>query len=197
MKCNYLGLALPGLLLLSALLCSSCVKRIYRQGDFRLYERNYHLSSQELLRTDGVYVLDSIHSNEGSRVVTDHQFYTFFKSGQVNLTLDLQYQIRNSEDYYQAVLTHLQKTQDPKMNTLFEGYFKIDSNLLVIERASVPRNILVYHYAMLKPDGLGIVKTTINGKGKIKEKNFMSNYREAYRFVPIPQLKAISLTPGW
>ncbi|GGH29796.1 hypothetical protein FAZ19_20170 [Sphingobacterium alkalisoli] len=185
------------ILLSSSFVLSSCIKRLYQQSDYRLYEKDFTLSSQSLLRTDGVYVLDSIYSSETSRAGTTHQFFTFFKSGQANLTLDIDNDIHSPEEYEESVRRHLQSTSSSDRKTLFEGYFRIDGNRIVIERASVPRNMLVYQYGRLNPNRLEIVSQTIKGKGRLRDRYFKSNYRAVYKFVPLDENQWNELIPGW
>ncbi|RZM23705.1 MAG: hypothetical protein EOO88_25310 [Pedobacter sp.] len=183
-------------LALFTLFCG-CVERIYKQNDFRLYSKNFRLPDGALLRTDGVYVLDSIYAGGAKRKATEHRFYTFFEGGQVNLTLDMDHLIHTNKDYEESVKRHLQSWQVSPQKTLFEGYFYTEGNRIVIERASVPRNLLVYTYGKLAEDRLEVVKQAINGRGRIQDKYFESDYRETYRFLPLSKTAFTSVRPGW
>ena len=58
----------------------SCSKKMYVKDDYSFYKQNFQLPSDSKLRTDGVYVLDSIWTKDSERKATEHQFYKFFKN---------------------------------------------------------------------------------------------------------------------
>lgn len=161
----------------------SCAKNIYQKDDFPFYDPAFKLAASSELKTNGVYVLDRIWTNENGgayKQPKEHRFYKFYTTGQCNLTLDLSHQIKTNEDYGNAVNKDLLLK-----NTLFEGYYKIENNKVVIQRRVVPRRQFEYLYGYIERDSLIIVKSTIEGKGKFHEKDFSQTYREYYIFLPL------------
>ncbi len=159
----------------------SCTKKLYQKNDYTFYRENFKLDASSDLRTDGVYVLDRIWTDENggtTKLPKEHVFYKFYETGQCNLTLDLSHQIKTNEDYLNVVY----KDFSVKKNTLFEGYYKFESNKIVIQRAVVPRQQFEYKYGYIQKDSLIFVTATIDGKGKFDDKYFTETYKEFYVF---------------
>ena len=79
-------------ILMFLLVFSSCSPKIYQKGDYTFYNKVFNLDNTSLLRTDGVYVLDRIWTDENGGTVKqpqNHLFYKFYKTGQCNLTENL------------------------------------------------------------------------------------------------------------
>lgn len=172
------------ILLLFLGLFFACAKKIYQKNDYPFYDNTFKLDTSSALRTDGVYVLNHIWTDENggtAKPPKEHRFYKFYKTGQCNLTLDLSHQIKTKEDYLNA----LSKDFLIKKNTLFEGYYKLENNKIVIQSIVVPRHQLDYKYGYVKKDSLIIVKSTSEGKGKFEDKYFTQTYKEFYVFVPL------------
>ena len=172
----------------------SCAKKLYQKNDYTFYKENFKLDASSALRTDGVYVLDHTWTDENggtTKLSKEHRFYKFYESGQCNLTLDLSDQIKTNEDYINAV------SEDflVKKNTLFEGYYILENDKIVIQRAVVPRQQFEYKYGYIKKDSIIFVSATIHGKGKFHDKYFTETYKEYYFFRPL-EIKNDS-NPQW
>lgn len=176
----------------------SCSKRTYVKKDYHLFEENFTLASEALLRTDGVYVLESIWSKDtGVRKADEHIFYKFYNTGQANLTVDLDKKIKTGQDYLESVETHVASTNKSGFMTHLEGYYRLQGNKIVIERITVPRDVEVYSYGYVENGKLIIVSETIEGKGKFNDKHFTDNYKATYVFMPLEKSGFQNLKPGW
>ena len=166
----------------------SCTPKIYKKSDYTFYDKTFNLNISSALRTDGIYVLDRIWTDENGETFKEpkeHRFYKFYTTGQCNLTLDLSNEIKTKEDYINVV----NKDFLIERSTLFEGYYKLQDNKIVIQRAVVPRRQFEYRYGYVEENSLIIVKSTINGKGKFDDKYFTNYYKEFYVFVPLDIIK--------
>ncbi len=175
----------------------SCSKKVYVKDDYTLYDKKFQLSQLSNLRTDGVYVLENIWTKESQRKAAEHQFYKFYKDGQVNLTVDLDHEIKSNQDYIQSIKSHISKTNQEDFKTHFEGYYRLDGNKIVLQRVTVPRNLFTYNYGYLEDDKLILVKETIDGKGKFEDKYFTDYYKATYKFIPLDKSQLENLVPGW
>lgn len=172
------------LFILFMLVFSSCAPKIYQKRDYTFYNKAFNLDSSSLLRTDGVYVLNRIWTDENGGTVKqpqNHLFYKFYNTGQCNLTVDLSNEIKTEKEYQNAVNKDLQKQN----NTLFQGYYKISQPKIIIQRKVTPRKLFEYKYGYIEKDTLIIVKSTIEGKGEFDTKYFTGYYKEYYVFVPL------------
>jgi hypothetical protein len=97
-------------------------------------------------------------------------------------------------DYVRAFNREITESAAKKRATLFEGYYKTENDRIVMQRASVPQQLFVYNYGLIKKDTLILVKETIAGKGKIKDQYFTDYYKAYYIFVPTQQNY---IKPNW
>jgi len=165
-------------------LFSSCAQKVYQKEDYTFYDKAFKLDVSSGLRTDGVYVLDHIWTDENggtTKQPKEHRFYKFYKGGQCNLTLEPSGEIKTKEEYISAV----SKDFVSKKSTLFEGYYKLEKNKIVLQSVVVPRRQFEYKYGFVEQDNLIIVKATTEGKGKFEDKYFTHYYKEYYVFVPL------------
>ena len=161
----------------------SCARKIYQKTDYTFYDKSFKLDTLSGLRTDGVYVLDQIWTNQNGgtfKKPKEHRFYKFYVSGQCNLTIDPTHEIKTKSDYVNAV-----SKDSVKKYTLFEGYYKLKSNKVIIQGLVVPRQQFEYKYGFVEKDSLIIVKSTTQGKGQFLDANFTLAYKEYYVFIPL------------
>lgn len=185
-------------IMLLATLFFSCSKKVYVKKDYHLFEENFILSPDALLRTDGVYVLESVWNKDtGERKASEHIFYKFYNGGQVNLTVDLDHKIKTAQDYLESVKAHIAATNKTGFKTHLEGYYHLEGNKIVMERITVPRDVAVYSYGYVENGKLVIVKETIDGRGKLDDKHFTDNYKATYVFMPLEKSGLENLKPGW
>lgn len=175
----------------------SCSKNVYVKHDYPFYQEKFQLPPGVNLRTDGVYVLETIWSENAEKKPTEHIFYTFFETGQSNLTIDINKEINTENEYIESIKNHIEQTKKNDFKTHFEGYYKVDSNKIVIQSVNVPRRLFVYNYGFIEKDKLILVKETIDGKGKFDDKYFTNYYKATYRFIPLDKTKTKNLIPGW
>ncbi|MCD0467207.1 hypothetical protein [Flavobacterium sp. ENC] len=165
-------------------LCASCTPKVYQKNDYTFYDQTFILDASSGLRTDGVYVLDHIRTEENGGTVRqpkEHRFYKFYSTGQCNLTLDPSGVIKTKTDYSEAV----SKDFTLKKNTLFEGYYRLENNRIIIQSIVVPRKQFEYKYGYLEQDNLILVQATTEGKGKFDDRYFTGFYKEYYVFMPL------------
>lgn len=165
-------------------LFSSCAQKVYQKEDYTFYDKTFKLDASSGLRTDGVYVLDRIWTDENGGITKqpkEHRFYKFYEGGQCNLTLDPSGEIKTKEEYIAAV----SKDFVIKKSTLFEGYYKLKDDRIVIQSVVVPRKQFEYKYGYVDHDSLIIVKATTEGSGKFDDSYFTAYYKEYYVFVPL------------
>jgi len=178
----------------------SCAQKLYVKEDYTLYDKNFVLPATSLLQTNGVYVLESIWTDEnGERKPNEkeHMFYKFYKTGQVNLIVDLDNTIKTEQDYIERINQDFQQYKEGKKQTLFEGYYKLKEDKIVIQRKVVPRKQFNYRYGYVQDDKLIIVTSTHLGKGEFDEKHFTNFYKETYQFKPLSTAKLENQNPYW
>lgn len=175
----------------------SCSKKMYVKDDYTFYDQKFKIDPNSPLRTDGVYVLESIWTKDSERKADEHQFYKFYKNGQSNLTVDINHEINSEEEYIESILKQVKNTNQDEFKTHFESYYKLEGNKIVIQRVSIPRNIFTYNYGFVEKDKLILVKETIDGKGKFDNKYFTDYYKATYKFLPLDYEKLENLKPGW
>lgn len=176
---------------------SCSYQKRYVRNDYPFYKKDFQLDSASLLRTDGVYVLEKIWTSENGgkeRAATERQIYKFYNTGQVNLILDIGGTIKTASDYVQAFNQPIKDNRSKKSATLFESYYKLEGNKLVIQRMVTPRRQFSYNYILLEKDRIIHVSSAISGRGKIKDKYFTDHYRAYYTFIPAA---GDYLTPDW
>lgn len=175
----------------------SCSKNVYVKNDYPFYQENFQLPPDSNLRTDGVYVLESIWSENAEKKPKEHLFYKFYKTGQSNLTVDLNHEINTEKEYIESIKNHVESTKATDFKTHFESYYSMEGNRLVIQRVTVPRNVFTYNYGLIENGKLILVKETIDGKGKLDDKYFTDYYKATYRFLPLDKAQIENLKPGW
>jgi hypothetical protein len=187
------------LLLILLWLISGCTfQKRYIKEDYSFYSEDFKLGSITPIRTDGVYVSDKIEIDATSGKQTmrkDKRVYKFYPTGQVNMVLDLNNELKSDEDYRKAFNRRITEISMSKAATLFEGYYQIKENKMVIQFVNQPLRQFYYTYAYLAEKQFIIVNKTHVGRGKIKDKYYTSNYKESYRFEP----KTVDdyLEPNW
>ncbi|MCY1225454.1 hypothetical protein D9M72_376500 [compost metagenome] len=185
-------------IMLLAVAFFSCSKSMYTKQDYRLFEENFLLSPNTPLRTDGVYVLESVWNKDtGERKADEHIFYKFYNTGQANLTVDLDKSINTNQEYLESIKKHIASTNKGGFKTHLEGYYHLEENKIVIERITVPRDVAVYSYGYVENGKLVIVTETIEGKGKLNDKYFTDFYKATYVFLPLEKSELENLKPGW
>ncbi|WDO13453.1 hypothetical protein MH928_01840 [Flavobacterium sp. WW92] len=185
-------------IMLLAVAFFSCSKSMYTKQDYRLFEENFLLSPNTPLRTDGVYVLESVWNKDtGERKADEHIFYKFYNTGQANLTVDLDKTINTNQEYLESIKKHIASTNKGGFKTHLEGYYHLEGNKIIIERITVPRDVAVYSYGYVENGKLVIVTETIEGKGKLNDKYFTDFYKATYVFLPLEKSELENLKPGW
>lgn len=175
----------------------ACSKKMYVKNDYTFYEQNFQLDLDSGLRTDGVYVLENIWTKDSEQKATEHHFYKFYKTGQSNLTVDVNHEINSEQEYIESIKKQIASTNKDDFKTHFESYYKTQGNKIVIQRVSIPRNLFTYNYGFIENNNLILVKETIDGKGKFNEKYFTDYYRATYKFLPLDKSQLENLNPGW
>jgi len=181
---NFLKVPYCIVLMILLLIFSSCSPKIYQKEDYPFYNKSFHLDTSSALRTDGVYVLDHIWTDQNGGTVKkpeNHIFYKFYKTGQCNLTVDLSNEIKTEKQYQNVINIDF----DKQSSTLFQGYYKISEPKIIIQRRVTPRKLFEYKYGYLEKNTLIIVKSTIDGRGKFDDKYYTGYYKEYYVFVPL------------
>jgi len=168
-------------------LCSCNFQRHYVKDDYPFYQHGYLLPKTTLLKTNGVYVLDRIVTSETDswgKQPKERLSYKFYPGGQVNLIVDLDDKLKRPENYQDAFNEAISRNEAAKSATLFEGYYRLNGDRLVIQRMSTPRKQFEYTYALVRENELIVVKSTIERSGKIANKYFTNYYKAYYRFLP-------------
>ncbi|WP_433832572.1 hypothetical protein [Flavobacterium anhuiense] len=176
---------IKGLLVTLGVLLNSCSEKIYQKEDYSFYNKTFKIDPSSLLRTDGIYILSSIWTNENGGVVkqtNDHCFYKFYSTGQCNLTLDPELKIKTDQDYVKAVEKDFLALQ----HTLFQGYYKLSDEKIIIQSRVLPRKQFEYKYGYVKKDSLIIVKAATHRKGTFDAVNYTDYYKEYYVFKSLP-----------
>jgi len=168
-----------------AILCllAGCTSRKhYAKKDYSFYSENFQLDSNSLLKTDGVYN-------------NDKKMYKFYRSGQVNMVLSGTIELTNDADYAMAFNRGIREAAGVKKATLFEGYYHIKDNRMVMQFVNTATRQFYYTYVLLEKGKLTIVKSTHLGKGKIKDQHYQTSYKDVYRYLPKPA--GGYLAPDW
>lgn len=178
---------LAGIVLVVFILGSCGYQKHYVKQDYSLYRADFELPASSVLRTDGVYVLQKIWTSEDGgveRTATERKIFKFYPDGQVNLILDLDHDITTNELYVKAFNESILHSEKNKSATLFEGYYKVEGQRMVVQRMVTPRKLFSYDYFLLEKDSLIQVSSTIEGRGKIQDKHFTNHYKAKYTFIP-------------
>lgn len=176
----------------------SCNQKFYSKNDYSFYKENFELKEEALLQTNGVYVLESIWSSAddySTLVDREKSFFVFYKTGQSNRIM-----VPNASgtlDYEQLIIEdHERRNNNKNIGTLFQGYYKLSDNKIIIENANAALRRFNYSYGYFEDDKLIIVKpNALQGEGKFDDKYFLETYKETYVFVPVENLD--SILPYW
>jgi len=123
----------------------SCSKNVYVKNDYPFYQENFQLPPDSNLRTDGVYVLESIWSENAEKKPKEHLFYKFYKTGQSNLTVDLNHEINTEEEYIESIKNHVESTKETETidgkgkleDKYFTDYYKATYRFLPLDKAQI------------------------------------------------------------
>ena len=190
----------PLTLLVFMFILNSCGQKFYTKQDYSFFDKNFVLNANATLKTDGVYVLQSIWSDENGGVfktLESPKFYKFYKTGQSNLTL-CDKNIKSDQDYVNLVRNGVIDSEKNKksLGTLFQGYYKLQDNRIVIQSVNAPLRQFTYSYGFVESDKLIIVKKTIEGHGKFDDQYFTNYYKETYLFKPLNNINP-DVAPNW
>lgn len=164
----------------------SCGQKYFSKADYTFFDKDFVLDPGSELRTDGVYVLSNIWTDENGGTETKpalHKFYKFYRTGQCNLILDPDEKIKTEHDYKDAVKKALENSRDMRP-TLFEAYYRLKQNKIIIQGIVHPVKQFEYKYGYVYKDRVVIVKATHEGNGKFEDKYFTDYYKEYYSFLP-------------
>lgn len=185
--------------LILGFMLQSCVnQKYYRKSDYSLYSKVPLKAVNSSLRTDGVYVLDCIVTDENGHrsettKVTD--IYKFYDAGQVNKILVMDGKPETPDEYIAAFSERIAKRAKYQKATLFEGYFLQKGDSIVLQQVSAPTRQFYYSHGYIKQDSLIIVSQTHETSGKFAAKYYNTQYKAFYRFVFTGDSKY--LTPDW
>lgn len=171
------------ILILLVLVCS-CADKVYTKEYYTFYNKAFKGDVSSSLRIDGVYILKSIWTNENGgqlKQSKDHRFYKFYTAGQCNLTLDPSFKIKTEKEYIEVINNDF----ITQKKTLFQGYYKLSQNKIIIQSRVVPRRQFEYKYGYIKNDSLIIIKATSQEKAIFDEVNYTGFYKEYYVFMPL------------
>jgi len=176
----------------------SCGQKHFSKSDYTFFDKNFVLTPESVLRTDGVYVLSNIWTDENGGTEKKpelHKFYKFYSTGQCNLILDPDKKIKTDQEYKDAVKQSTDGSKD-KRATLFEAYYKLKEDKIIIQGIVHPVKQFEYKYGYIYKNTLVIVKATHEGKGKFEDKYFTDYYKEYYSFIALDSSEMNS-SPNW
>ncbi|NHN28047.1 hypothetical protein FIA58_020405 [Flavobacterium jejuense] len=176
----------------------SCSQKFYIKNDYSFYNENFELSKESLLKTNGIYVLESTWSSVADNSNKEKQmksFYIFHKTGQSNMIM-----MSNTDsvpNYRKIIIDNYNRSKKNKnIGTLFQGYYLLRGNKIIIENVNSALRRFNYSYGYVENDKLIIVKpNSLQGDGKFEDKYFLQTYKETYLFVPVEDLD--SVLPNW
>tara|TARA_R110000851_G_scaffold89636_1_gene195598 strand:- start:718 stop:1299 length:582 start_codon:yes stop_codon:yes gene_type:complete len=188
-KSCFAGLGLGLILLVSA-----CMPVFLYQKDYSFYDADFALSANSALRTDGFYVFEGMAGQQGN--IADkpdvYEVYKFYKSGQVNFLLtDM---LQENGVYLNAMKDQIEAGEAGR--TLFQGYYKIYGDKIIIEQVNTVTTNFIYSYALVDHDTLTVVKKTIEGGGAFRADYFSGKSTLVYRFTPDEKAES-ELSPNW
>ena len=118
--------------------------------------------------------------------------YKFYKSGQVNFLLTDT--LQGNGGYLNAMKDQIEAGD--VVRTLFQGYYKIYGDKIVIEQVNTVTTNFIYSYALVDHDTLTVVKKTIEGGGAFSADYFSGKSTLVYRFTPDEKAES-ELSPNW
>ena len=188
-KSCFAGLGLGLILLVSA-----CMPVFLYQKDYSFYDADFALSANSVLRTDGFYVFEGMAGQQGNIVDTPevYEVYKFYKSGQVNFLLTDT--LQENGVYLDAMKDQIEAGEAGR--TLFQGYYKIYGDKIIIEQVNTVTTNFIYSYALVDHDTLTVVKKTIEGGGAFSADYFSGKSTLVYRFTPDEKAES-ELSPNW
>ena len=172
----------------------SCGNRHFSKSDYTFYNRGFMLQPGAALRTNGVYVLQTIWTDENGGTIKPakgHKFYKFFNTGQCTLVLDPNNKITTA-NILELLVKEAKNNNKP---TLFESYYRLEGDKIVIQGIVYPVKQFEYKYGYVANDEIIIVKATREGNGDFDDAFFTTYYKESYIFMPLKGADA--LTPDW
>ena len=175
----------------------SCGPKFYSKKEYSFYNEDFVLPENSPLQTDGFYVLESSWSKRDDVTTkpVNYQVYKFFKKGQSNVLLTDS--LKNPEEYVTAMQKQIQEYGKNKNEyTLFQGYFKLQGNKIIIQEVNAVIRQFSYRYGYVENNKLIIVKTTTDGNGQFNDKYFTDYFKSTYVFVPFEKAEK-ELIPNW
>lgn len=171
-----------------------CISRKhYQQKDYSFYAKDFTLDNSALLQTDGVYISEQ--TDQHREVQKDKKLYKFYPGGQVNMIINDQNELNTTADYSNAFNRSNDRTLLAKRGTLFEGYYRMAGDRIVLQLMNQPLRQFYYVYAFLKDNQMVVVRSTHEGKGKMEDQYFNSAYQEVYHFEKASG--AVFTSPNW
>lgn len=175
----------------------SCGPKFYYQSDYPFYNSNFVLDENTLLRTDGFYVLESKWYKRNNTIEKPSKFevYKFYKTGQVNFILTDS--LKNDKEYTSLMRNQIELYgKSKKEYTLFQGYYKIEGNKIVIQQVNSVTRKFSYLYGFIENNKLVLVNNTIEGNGSFNDNYFQDNYKGSYSFFQSENADK-DLIPNW
>jgi hypothetical protein len=190
----------PLTLVVFMFILNSCGQKFYTKQDYSFFDKNFVLNADAALKTEGVYVLESIWSDENGGVFKSTEsakFYKFYKSGQSNLTL-FDKNIKSDQDFLKLIENGVLDSEKNKksLGTLFQGYYKLQNSRIVIQSVNASLRQFSYSYGFVENDKLIIVKKTTEGGGSFDDQYFTNYYKETYLFKPLNNINP-DVVPNW
>lgn len=172
--------------------------KYYAKSDYSFYNESFELSEESLLKTNGVYVLESIWSSVDDKINREERnksLYIFHKTGQSNMIM--MPSVSSVPDYREVVMKNYNRTENNEnIGTLFQGYYRLQGNKIIIENANSALRRFNYSYGYIENNKLIIVKpNSLQSDGKFEDGYFLQTYKEVYVFVPVENLE--SVLPNW
>lgn len=162
--------------------CVACSPyKYYAKNDFQFYREGF-IQEGSLPRTQGVYVLDKVYTKRDG-YITDHKFktythfYKFFKTGQHNAWL---VPTEKFDGNYSAFVRN-QTSSPVRSGTLFQGYFKLKDDHIILENVNAALGKLYYTHGKISEDHLEII-STVNDNIKDFDESKL-NYLVIYTYV--------------
>ena len=176
---------------------TSCGQKFYTKKQYSFYDEKFILDKNSVLKTDGVYIIDEVWSSIDGIISIkpeNRRIYKFYENGHSNFSFQDATQTEKSN--FEYVKEQVAASNERK-NTLFEGYYKIEGDKIVMQNMNVPRRMFNYSYGLIEPNKLIILRTgIIEGNGKFHDKFFTKYYVETYKFVNIENSDSLD-KPNW
>jgi len=176
---------------------NSCGSKFYIKEDYTFYDQNFKIPNPSLIQTQGVYLLDTDVKTGEAKSSRAKNFYKFFNGGQTFFSL--QESEKQENEYNNIIKEEITRTSNPKkgISTLFQGYYKINDNKVIIQNVNVPLRQFYYTYCLIQKDKLFVIQETIDGNGQFEAKFFEGKPKEIYTFKEFVTNKAEEIIPNW